>query len=168
VFRKDCKCVFGILKGRFRVLKTGIRLDGPNAVDNIWLTCCALHNMPLSADGLDEEWGGALGQNDVAECRTFAPFAFQRLSDTSIGSFGSRQHEREAIWLGLVERSLEEGKQQLLDKDFAEDEEEEEHVPTLIVDGAISINSLSYADFRKLLVNHFDSLHRQNKCKWPV
>ena len=167
-FRKDCECVFGILKGRFRVLKTGIRLDGPNAADNIWLTCCALHNMLLSADGLDEEWGGTLGQNDVVECRTFAPFAIQRLSDTSIGSFGSRQHEREAIRLGNVDRSLEEGKQQALEEDFVEDKEEEEPVPTLIVDGAIAINSLSYGVFRKLLVDHFDILYRQNKCKWPV
>jgi Plant transposon protein len=30
-FRKDAECVFGILKGRFRVLKTGIRLDGPQS-----------------------------------------------------------------------------------------------------------------------------------------
>ena len=36
--RKDVECVFGILKGRFRVLKTGIRLHGIKAADKIWLT----------------------------------------------------------------------------------------------------------------------------------
>ena len=51
-FRKDAECVFGILKGRWRILKTGIRLDGPKAADDIWLTCCGLHNMLLFADGL--------------------------------------------------------------------------------------------------------------------
>jgi hypothetical protein len=56
-FRKDAECVFGILKGRFRVLKTGIRLDGPKAADSIWLTCCALHNWLLESDGLDD-WLG--------------------------------------------------------------------------------------------------------------
>ena len=50
--RKDVECVFGILKGRFRVLKTGIRLHGAEAADNIWCTCCALHNMLLEIDGL--------------------------------------------------------------------------------------------------------------------
>jgi DDE superfamily endonuclease len=48
-FRKDVECVFGILKGRFRILKTGIRLDGPEAADNVWLTCCASHNLLLAS-----------------------------------------------------------------------------------------------------------------------
>jgi hypothetical protein len=55
-FRKDSECVFGILKGRWRILKTGIRLEGAQAADRVWLTCCALHNMPLKLDGLDERW----------------------------------------------------------------------------------------------------------------
>ena len=42
--RKDVECTFGILKGRWRILKTGIRLHGIEAADKIWLTCCALHN----------------------------------------------------------------------------------------------------------------------------
>ena len=41
--RKDVECTFGILKGRFRVLKNGIRLRGPANTDKIWLTCCSLH-----------------------------------------------------------------------------------------------------------------------------
>jgi Plant transposon protein len=57
--RKDVECTFGILKGRFRVLKTGIRLHGLAVTDSIWLTCCALHNLFLYEDGLMEEW-----QND--------------------------------------------------------------------------------------------------------
>jgi hypothetical protein len=55
-FRKDSECVFGILKGRWRILKTGIRLEGAQAADRVWLTCCALHNMLLKLDGLDERW----------------------------------------------------------------------------------------------------------------
>jgi len=37
--RKDVECTFGILKGRFRILKTGIRLQSLSAVDDIWFTC---------------------------------------------------------------------------------------------------------------------------------
>ena len=56
--RKDVECTFGILKGRWRILKTGIRLHATESVDKIWLTCCAFHNMLLEVDGLDEPWDG--------------------------------------------------------------------------------------------------------------
>ena len=52
--RKDVECTFGILKGRWRILKTGIRIHGVESADKIWLTCCALHNWLLETDGLDE------------------------------------------------------------------------------------------------------------------
>ena len=54
--RKDVECTFGILKGRFRLLKIGIRLHGIHVVDQLWCTCCALHNIFLEADGLSENW----------------------------------------------------------------------------------------------------------------
>jgi len=54
--RKDVKCTFGILKGRFRVLKTGISLHGIDVCDNVWYTCCALHNFLLEEDNLSERW----------------------------------------------------------------------------------------------------------------
>jgi hypothetical protein len=54
--RKDVECTFGILKGRWRILKSGIRLEGVDAVDKVWLLCCALHNWLLEIDGLYEEW----------------------------------------------------------------------------------------------------------------
>ncbi len=38
-------------------MKLGIRIQGVDVVDNIWLTCCALHNWLLEIDGLtDAEW----------------------------------------------------------------------------------------------------------------
>jgi Plant transposon protein len=54
--RKDVECTFGILKGRLRVLKTGIRLHGIHVTDCIWMTCCALHNMFLEEAGLQDAW----------------------------------------------------------------------------------------------------------------
>jgi hypothetical protein len=52
--RKDVKCTFGILKGRWQILKTGIRLFDTQSADKIFLTCCALHNWLLEIDGLNE------------------------------------------------------------------------------------------------------------------
>ena len=44
--RKDVECTFGLLKGRFRILKTGIPLHGVEVCDRIWKTCCALQQTP--------------------------------------------------------------------------------------------------------------------------
>ena len=62
--RKDVECTFGIMKGRFRILKAGIRMHGVNSTDKIWLTCCALQNLLIDVDGLSEEWLGQMGQHD--------------------------------------------------------------------------------------------------------
>eukprot|EP00797_Seminavis_robusta_P021439 Sro3344_g347030.2 (377) ;mRNA; r:5289-6419 len=108
--RKDVECVFGILKGRWRVLKTGIRLHGETAADRIWLTCCALHNMLLQVDGLSEQWNGEIGLNETDDLR-FTPFALQRLGEEQMQQFGSRQHELESdeTVRALVDGNVEEG-----------------------------------------------------------
>ena len=59
--RKDVECTFGILKGRWRILKTGIRCHNTEVSDNIWMTCCALHNLLLDVDGLSHKW-----EDDIA------------------------------------------------------------------------------------------------------
>ena len=61
--RKDVECEFGILKGRWRILKTGVRLHSTQAVDQVWLTCCAFHNMLLDVYGLDYQWDGCQVKN---------------------------------------------------------------------------------------------------------
>ena len=33
-----------------------MRLHGIEATDQVWMTCCALHNMLLDSDGLSGEW----------------------------------------------------------------------------------------------------------------
>ena len=77
--RKDVECTFGIMKGRFRILKVGIRLQKIESVDRLWCTCCALHNMFLEADGLNDswaegapsEWEGELGYHSESDISTF-------------------------------------------------------------------------------------------------
>ena len=54
--RKDVECTFGILKGCWRILKSGIRIYGVTEPDKVWLTCCAFHKMFLDIDGLDLQW----------------------------------------------------------------------------------------------------------------
>jgi DDE superfamily endonuclease len=166
-FRKDAECTFGILKGRFRVLKTGIRLDGPEAADRVWLTCCALHNFLLEEDGLDD-WNGDIGCNDITDLR-YAPFALQRLTAEEYCNFGSRQHEQQSILQEYNDRRWDAIEEQ---EDFAEEEEETGEAPHIGgvhygANGCIVVNSLSYNDFRNRLVEHFDILHRKQQVRWP-
>ena len=48
--RKDVECTFGKLKGRFRILATASRLCNITQMDDVWKTCCALHNILMDHD----------------------------------------------------------------------------------------------------------------------
>jgi hypothetical protein len=63
-------------------LKTGIRVDGPESADKIWLTRCALHDCLLEAEGLDD-WEEEIGLNDLSDM-SIAPLVLQRLSQTDV------------------------------------------------------------------------------------
>lgn len=84
--RKDVECFFGILKGRFRILKLGILFQDKVDIDNMIFTCCTLHNMLHAFDGLNElestvNWGGKAGLHD--------PWDHAPLTDEStVGSTG--------------------------------------------------------------------------------
>jgi len=80
---------FWDLKGCFGILKTGTRIHGTESTDKIWLTCCALHNLLLEVDGLDErwqhgvesDWEGELGEHNSGDASSHAPtFALRHLN----------------------------------------------------------------------------------------
>jgi hypothetical protein len=91
--RKDVECTFGILKGRWRILKTGIRVHNTEASDNIWMTCCALYNHLLDVDGLSHRWDDGVPstyENDDGEFQdNDITAAIRRLVDL-IGNEGHR------------------------------------------------------------------------------
>ena len=76
--RKDIECTFGIMKQRFHVLKYGIRLHKISNSDKVWSTCCALHNMLLFIDGLDDGWDETT--QDKSRLKIDIPFSMQRLN----------------------------------------------------------------------------------------
>lgn len=71
--RKDVECTFGILKGRFRCLKLPIYNHDKDTVDDMFFTCCILHNMLLTEDGYDKRWeenmnwSGQAGHHDASD-----------------------------------------------------------------------------------------------------
>ena len=87
--RKDVECTFGILKGHWRILKSGVRIWDVLKADDVWLTCCAMHNWLLDIDGFSGEWNdgvpisdwsGALGDLDYDGIPEDIPNAIARLS----------------------------------------------------------------------------------------
>lgn len=68
--RKDVECFFGRLKGRFRILKLGFLFRDKGDIDNVWFTCCILHNILHDFDGLGDleegvHWDGVDGLHDA-------------------------------------------------------------------------------------------------------
>lgn len=51
--RKDVECFFGILKIRFRILKLAMHYQTQERLDYVFFTCCILHNMLHTYDGMD-------------------------------------------------------------------------------------------------------------------
>lgn len=70
--RKDVECTFGILKGRFRILKVPIEYHSHDKIDNVFFSCCILHNMLHAIDGLETmeagmHWSGEDGLLEHAD-----------------------------------------------------------------------------------------------------
>jgi hypothetical protein len=76
-----------LMIGRWRILKSGIRVHGISAADDIWFTCCAFHNMLLDVDGLNKQWKkgvksifeGELGWHTSDDIEVYAPKIFRRV-----------------------------------------------------------------------------------------
>jgi hypothetical protein len=172
--RKDVECTFGILKGRWRLLKTGIRLHGVEACDKIWATCCALHNWLLEIDGLDDKWEqgvpsiweGELGNFEEGDVRNHAlPSAIQMLNspaefrnfDLSGMGAGDDCDETSSINCEVVDTAP--AISGSTESPIASTESSS--------DEPISVLSLSQNSFKNKLINHFDILFQQNKIVWP-
>ncbi|CAB1104922.1 unnamed protein product [Ectocarpus sp. CCAP 1310/34] len=90
--RKDVECYFGILKGRFRINKLAIGFHKQEYIDNVFFTCCILHNMLHSFDNrgdMSEEpnWAGSAGLHNAAD----------RDPNTDYSSVGSMDGQHEAV-----------------------------------------------------------------------
>jgi Plant transposon protein len=160
--RKDVECTFGILKGRWRILKTGIRLEGVEVADNIFKTCCALHNWLLEIDGLDGEWEGVQGNHDAIDVLRHAPSALQRLYNAS--EWDPRTLDLSGMGTGdqsNFEVAMETNNPNTGENDGAAVMEEAGTSVRVV-------RNLSLNYFRKKLIEHFDIMFQQHQLVWPV
>ena len=59
IMQKDVKCIFGIMKSRWRILKSPIQLKGMAGANKVRWTCCAfLHSWLLEVDAIDIRYKG--------------------------------------------------------------------------------------------------------------
>ena len=157
--RKDVECTFVILKGRFRILKSGIRLHGVDVADNIWMTCCALHNLLLEEDGLSVDWGGEIGLFDYDEESDKIPFAMRRLQNPSL----RRNYDSSGMGPGDIDIAA-------LNNDAPV---EVFLSPYASVQGDIrmdevnDVHLLTSDFFREKLIEHFDIQFKKNNIRWP-
>ena len=152
--RKDVECTFGILKRRWRILKSGIRSHGLLNYDRTWQTCCALHNMLLDVDGLDGEWDDGVGSTSQGP----VPFSIEKLNNPSLvrnGDLSGHGYGNDYIPSeGDEEMDVEDA--EMPDADIERND-----------DGSISITNLSLKEFRQRLVRHFNVFFLQHKVVWP-
>jgi Plant transposon protein len=145
--RKDVECTFGILKGRFRVLKIGVRLHQIDSVDNLWRTCCALHNLFLEDDGLNYNWEEELGIDDEESTDDEDDeYYLDDIDDTNVDLYnfynGNEQNDEET------------------------DDTDDEHYDQASIE--ILVKDCSNEYLRNKLIEHFDILFGKNKVKWPT
>ena len=151
--RKDVECTFGILKGRWRILKTGIRIHGTQSCDDIFKTCCALHNLLLEVDGIDNEsnWLGDWGLHNSVDdvINNINPYALLRLrSPAQVRSYDTSTLGTNCI-ITNTERKTNDNQQYE------------------VVEGDSIVRNMSLISFRQKLVEHFDIMYERKALQWP-
>lgn len=105
--RKDVECFFGILKGRFRVLKLPVQYRTKERIDDLFFTCCILHNMIHAFDGREEwevdvDWAGVDGRLDVSLCEDVnADFAAVAAARARVVRSTATEEEVESTFISL-------------------------------------------------------------------
>jgi hypothetical protein len=147
-------------------------VHGVTKVDNIWHTCCALHNWLLEFDGLDDKMeGGVLASCWEGEMGGLGEFTIrQHASQEAIDAIHRLNNPARGLqydWSGMG---------------VGDEVEPIEVVPTIGNDhdalhvrfqanapnSPRIVKNLPLDYFRARLIEHFDILWRQNKVVWPA
>ena len=142
--RKDVECTFGILKGRFGVLRYGIRLQSTEKCDQLYLTCCALHNRLLFVDGLHKNWKeGTESDWERMNREETVPFAVRRLNSVSSNHGNTENDENVTVDPG--------------NNPFKD----------CTVGGKRVVSKMTLELFQNRLIEHFDIQFKNNAINWP-
>ena len=167
--RKDVECTFGILKGRWRILKTGIRCHNTEVSDNVWMTCCALHNILLDVDGLSHKWTEGVRSAYEDEDGQFqdeeVPAAIRRLVDPT-GNEGFRLQTFDGSRFGVRNTDFR-GDDDGDDDDIEQVDLNRSELQLPLVRSGTSVMSINFHQFRAMLIDNINIAFHKNKLKWP-
>lgn len=155
--RKDVECTFGILKTRWRILRSPIRMKSIDDVDRVWKTCCALHNWLLEIDGGDMKYGGdaQYGSGSFSELtEEDIPVPVQRLNLDELNRL-------DYSGVGVGSDMINNG-----DEDNDGDQQLHGGASVNIL-GTNIVRKLSQATFRDKLIQHFDIKFKSQDVRWP-
>ena len=146
--RKDVECTFGIMKGRFCLLRYGLRFQSIVKCDQLWLTCCALHNMLLHTDGLDANWDRGVKSDweisHMKDTRKISPYDISRLNRHCSINSESKSGANENLKTHISNQCRK-----------------------YTVDNKRIVSKMPLDLFRRCLVNHFDIRFKRNDLIWP-
>lgn len=142
-------------------------MHGIEPADDIWFTCCALHNMLLNIDGLDKRWNkgvssayeGELGWHAAGDVENYALLIFRRVRSGIPGNI--RQLDMSSTQSNDVQYG---------DTDREEEREDVEEEGDKN-DKTYRVLHMSNKYFRKKLVDNFHRRWSSNitseKIVWP-
>ena len=143
-----------------------MRIHGVDCVDDVWLTCCALHNWLLNIDGLSGEWNngvpvsdweGPIGGMDLEGIDAVVANRIARLSK----NLNPRNYDSSGMGPGNDVVGEVYG---FCDSNCEEGNDEGVETSTTM---ELKISSLSQPYFRSKLVAHFSILFERNQIVWP-
>ena len=152
--RKDVECLFGIMKGRFCILRNGFKFHKIEHCDQLWLTCCALHNMLLNVDGLDKNWENGIRSNWEIHDNRNRNQNFELIIDTP---FALTRLNRDVTFED-VESS---------DDDSCNVLPMETLCRRYTINGKRIVANMPLHLFRKCLISHFNIRFERNDIIWP-
>jgi hypothetical protein len=155
---KDVECTFGIMKGRWRILKTGIIIYGTECAGKIWLTCCALHNWLLEVDGLNEPWDPNINNTSPWES-SLGEFESNELPNAVVKALSPsevRNYDMSGMGPGKDVETPGPGRGHISNLDNS------------VVVRARHVHNLSLKDFRAKLIEHFDIKYGRHEIVWPT
>ena len=139
--RKDIECLFGMMKQEFAILKYGRRFNSLEVMDEIFLTCCAIHNQRRVIAGTDMPWTSEERHDDEGNLSQKPAAVWRRLSE---------QNRLETFLVDNESGGLGMGDYRVL-----QDEEPAEPI-------------LTYDAVKQRLITHFDVANKKKEVFWPT